>query len=349
MNNVFDKIKFVLTKPKVVIVSGRGKETAGEAIERVLGPAFGRKVLVFKTDLENIGDFRFVVKNAKQTVFVVTHIGEYHPEKEFFAAEKESLVNIEKLAQGLPAQASLILNFDDETVRDVEQKSRARALTFGFGARADIKGSDVVLTQEPNLGTNFKINYQGNIVPVWLERLFGKEHIYAALAAVAVGEIFDLNLVEISASLKSYPGFPGRMKLIEGIKQTMVLDDSESARPLSMAESLDILKKIEINGRKIAVLGDILGIGEYSPEAHEAIGETAKDACDLLFTVGLRAKFYAEGAKKKGMAQDKIFSFSTTAEAGLALQKELREGDLVLVDGSKELEMAKIVREIEKV
>jgi len=169
-----------------------------------------------------------------------------------------------------------------------------------------------------------------------------------------VGELLGLNLVEISAALKSYQGFPGRMKLIEGIKNTLILDDSESASPLSMAEALDVLKRIEISdsdkrGRKIAVLGDIVGAGQYTPEIHETIGEEVKVSADLLFTVGLRAKFYAEGAKKKGLAQDKIFSFNEAGGASLALQQEMKEGDFILIDGSRELQMIKIVDEIRKI
>jgi len=109
------------------------------------------------------------------------------------------------------------------------------------------------------------------------------------------------------------------------------------------------LGEIKCSGRKIAVLGDIIGIGKYVPETHEAIGETVKSSADLLFTVGPRAKFYAEGAKRKGFAQDKIFSFNEVPATGLALQKEMKEGDLILIDGSLEVQMVKIVNEIRKI
>jgi len=351
MNNTFNKIKIILTKPKAVIVAGKGKETAALAISQVLQRSFhlGKDVLVYQVDAAHVSEAEFLIKKAKSAVLVVTHAGEYETDKEFFSGEKSEIAFIDQLAQMLPEQARLVLNFDDEVVRDFKNQTKARVLNFGFGARAEIQASDVVFTQLPDLGTNFKINYEGNIVPVWLKNLFGKEHIYAALSAVAVGEILGLNLVEISDALKSYQGLPGRMKLIEGIKDTLILDDSESAMPLSMAEALSVFKGLEIKGRKIAVLGDIIHVDKYTLETHEDIGEMVKGSTDLLFTVGPRAKFYAEGAKNKGFAQDKIFSFNEADEAGLALQKEMKQGDLILIDGAKEMQMIKIVEEIKKI
>ena len=338
------------------MVVGGGRETAANSISQVLQRSFrvGKDVLVYQADSSNAKEAEFLLKNAKSVILVLTHVGEYHVDKEFFAAEKSAVAFIKNLVKLLPAQASLILNFDDETIRDIKNQTSVHVLAFGFGVRADIQATDVFVTQLTDLDTNFKINYEGNIVPVWLKNLFGKEHIYAALAGVAVGEISGLNLVEVSDALKSYQGFPGRMKLIEGIKNTLILDDSESASPLSMEEALDVLKRIDPpaggrGGRKIAVLGDIIGVGQYSPEIHEAIGATVKASADLLFTVGPRAKFYAEGARKNGFAEDKIFSFDEAKEAGLALQKEMKEGDLILIDGSRELQMIKIVDEVRKI
>ena len=337
-----------------MMILGKGKEIASLAISQVLQPSLrvGKEILVYQVDPLNIKEAEFLLKNAGSIILVLTHMGEYHAEKEFFASEKSGVAFAERLVGILPKHGKLVLNFDDETIRDIKNRTSANTLAFGFGVRADIQATDVFLTQSPELGTNFKINYEGNIVPVWLKNLFGKEHIYAALAAVAVGELLGLNLVEISGSLKSYQGFPGRMKLIEGIKNTLILDDTESATPLSMIEALDVLKKIETaggHGRKIAVLGDIIDIGGNTLEAHEAIGGMVKDSADLLFTVGLRAKFYVEGVRKKGLSEDKIFVFSEIKEAGLALQKEIRRGDLILIDGSRELKMNKIVDEIRKI
>lgn len=336
-----NKFKFFFKRPKVVVVVGQSKETTKEAILKVLSRHFkiGKEILI----LEGIENSKFFLKKSRLPILVVTQIGEYHPEREFFAGDIAQTLEISKLAEILPTQGYLILNFDDETVRDLKNKARAHPLTFGFGARADLRVTDIVLARS---GTNFKVNYEGKIVPVWLEKIFGKKHIYAALTAAAVGEVLGLNLVEISEALRNYQGLPGEMQLLKGIKKSWILDDSKNASSLSTSEALEILRKIDTDGRKIAVLGDILGIGKYTIEAHEAIGQIVKGSADLFFTVGPRAKFFAQGAISKGMPEDKIFQFDESESAGKAIQAEIREGDLILVDGSKEMKMEKLIEEI---
>lgn len=343
MNNLFEKIIFIFKKPKVIVVAGSAQKTTKKAIVSVVGNG----IIILEAGSKKLGDLKFFVKKSQQPILVVSHLGEYHPDKEVFAGELADTKSISELIQTLPSYGHLILNYDDETVRDLHSQTPAHFLSFGFGARADIRASDVVLTQFPAAGTNFKINYKGKTVPVWLEKLFGKEHIYAALAAAAVGETVDRNLVEISSALKKYSGVSGHMKLIDGIKKTSIIDDSDNASVLSMVEGLALLKQIQTPaGRKIAVLGDIIGVGKYTIESHEALGEIVAESADLLLTVGVRAKFFAEGARKKGMSNDKIFEFSETGPGGLALQEKMREGDLILIDGSKEMSMMDVVKEV---
>lgn len=358
------KFIFFFLKPQIIVVCGNGRQTAAEAIFRVLHQNFKgvkkaekifissllkNKIFIYETDLKNeVKKIKFFLRTSKLPILIVTQVGDIPPEREFFAGELEKAKEIIKLAETLPIYGYLILNFDDETVRDIKNKSNSRCFTFGFGSKADFRASDIVITEKPAPGTNFKVNYKGNIIPVWLKQLFGKEQIYASLAATAVGEILGLNLVKVSESLKFYKSLPGKMRLIEGVKNSWILDDSESATVFSMMEALKIMKEIKAK-RKIAVLGDILGIGKYSIEAHEAIGEKVKTCADLLFTVGLRAKFIAQGAISKGMPKNQIFQFDRTFEVGKILENKIQEGDLILIDGSKEMKMSEIVKEIQAI
>ena len=210
--NIFDKLKFIFKRPKVVIVTGEGRACAAEAIRKVLKQD-KNKILIIEAEPQKVDDLEFLVKKSSLPILVVTHIGDIPVDKDFFAGPREKTKEIIKLAKILPAQGFLILNFDDETVREIKDTNPpttpSHILTFGFQEGADFLASDIIL----NTGTNFKINYKGNIVPVWLEKLFGKEQIYSALAAAGVGVIFDLNLVEISQSfqsLKNYQSLPGK-------------------------------------------------------------------------------------------------------------------------------------------
>lgn len=225
MFNFLFKLIFFWKKPKIIIITGRGKACAAEAIFQVLRPHFkvgkltnfphslsfgqilGKEILIFETRIEKAENFNFLIKRASLPILLLTHIGDIPFDNDFFAGDREKITEIRKLARILPSQGYLILNFDDETVREIKDETNLQELTFGFQEGADFRATDINL----NSGTNFKINYKGNIVPIWLEKLFGKEQIYASLSAVSIGVIFDLNLVEISQLLKNYQGFAGKM------------------------------------------------------------------------------------------------------------------------------------------
>ncbi len=142
-------------------------------------------------------------------ILIITHFGDIPPDKDFFAGERKDMAQIKKLAKILPHYGHLILNFDDETVREIKEETNLKEITFGFQEGADFRATDINL----NPGTNFKINYKGNTVPIWLEKIFGKEQIYSALGAAVVGTIFGLNLVEISNILKDYQLLSERLEI----------------------------------------------------------------------------------------------------------------------------------------
>lgn len=213
--NFLTKLIFSLKKPVLIIVTGRGRELTAEAIFRVLGTRFSIKkvqapsfkniltnrILVLTQLPQKFPDF--FIKRAEKIILVGTHIGEIPPDVCWFAGRKEDAVDITMLAKKIPARSFLILNFDDETVKKIGEESDIPFLTFGFQKNADLWASDLNIDK---LSTNFKINYEGNIVPVWLENLFGKANAYAALAAAACGIKLGLNLVQISQALKNFKG-----------------------------------------------------------------------------------------------------------------------------------------------
>ena len=262
------------------------------------------------------------------------------------------------LIDSLKSKGVAVLNYDDEMVRQMGQTVAAEVLTYGFEEGADIQATNYEvgtadLKQEGIFGfVNFKLTYTGSTVPVKLINVLGKHQIYPALAAAAVGIIFNLNLVEISEGLRNYKSLPGRMRLLGGVKNTLIIDDTYNAAPLSTLAALETLGKFKENppvgeaGQKIAVLGDMLEIGKYTLEVHERIGRKVAETADLLFTVGERAKFIAKGARENGMAKDKIFEFHTSEEAGKPLQVLMKQGDIILIKASRAMKMEKIVKEI---
>lgn len=201
-HRIMNKFIFLLKKPSVVVVAGNGRTCASEVISRVLKQFFraGEQILIFDVKNEEIKNFEFFLKRSPRAILVITHIGNIPSDIDFFAGEMEEIKEIINLAKRLPAQTNLILNFDDETVGGINDITNLNTLTFGFQEKADFRATDV----KSNRGTNLKINFRGNIVPFWLEGIFGKEQIYSVLATVAVGSVLNLNLVEISQTLKNY-------------------------------------------------------------------------------------------------------------------------------------------------
>jgi len=284
-----------------------------------------------------------MLSNSSLPILVVTHFSDPPLKRIFWASEEKGINYVKELAELLPSKGYLIANFDDETSRELGTMTKAHCLTIGFGERADFQADEIHFDLT---GTNLKVSYQGNIIPLWLDKLFGKENIYAALAGIACGSVLGINLVDVTQIIGKFQSDLGKMRLIKGVKNSWILDDSQIATPLSMMEAIEIFGKFSEVEEKIAVLGDVLGIGKYTLEVHEEIGKKVAENADILFTFGPRAKFIAKGAFEAGMGENKIFKFDTIDEGRLKLQDKIKKGDLILVDGSKEMKMERIIKEI---
>lgn len=305
------------------------------------------ELLILEYAADKPGDIRYLLEIAKPQIGVVTAIGDIPVHVEFYSGPEAVAREKAKVVEALSAVGFAILNYDDEAVFDMRDRTRAHVMTYGFGegATVQITNFETRMDGDKPAGIAFKLNYAGNFVPVRLDGCFGKAQAYAAAAAAAVGIAFGLNLVKIAEALLEYEAPPRRGKLAEGIKHTWIIDDTYNASPLSMEAAIHTVQALKAN-RKVAVLGDMLELGKYTTEAHEHIGELAQKVFDILVTVGARAKFIAEGAKEEGMAEKNIYSFDTAEEAGPEVQKLMRKGDLILVKASRGIQLDKVVEEI---
>lgn len=308
------------------------------------------ELLVLEYAIDKPGDMKYLLDIARPQIGVVTAIGDIPVHVEFFSGSEAIAREKSKIVEGLSATGFAVLNGDDEVVFDMRDRTRAHLMTYGFNQENTLVISNLEFIRENSrpAGLAFKLNYGGKTVPVRLRDAFGKAQAYAAAVAACVGIIFGINLVRIAEALQEYKVLPGRGRLLNGIKHTYILDDAYNASPLSMHAAIDMAKSLPAS-RRIAVLGDMLEIGKYTIEAHEAVGELAARVFDVLVTVGSRAKFTAEAAANAGMSQKNIYSFDTADEAGLELQKLLRKGDLILVKASHSIGLEKIVEEIQQI
>lgn len=309
------------------------------------------ELLILEYGADRPGDIKYLLEIAKPQIGVVTAIGDIPVHVEFYSGPDAVAREKGKLIEALTVTGFAILNFDDEAVLEMKERTRAHTITFGFGDGADLRITNFenqMTADGRPAGIAFKLEYGGSFVPIRLEDSFGKAQAYAAAAAAAVGLAFGANLVRVAEALSYYQAPEHRMKLLVGIKGAYIFDDSYNASPLSMHAAINTIKSLG-NPRKLAVLGDMLEIGKYTIEAHEEIGRMAAKVFDILITVGARAKFIAESAYKSGLPRKKIFTFDTVEEAKIAVQDLLKKGDLVLVKASRAIGLEKIIEEIRQV
>lgn len=307
------------------------------------------EILVLEYGVDRPGDMEYLLSIARPNIVVVTAIGEVPAHVEFFKDAEELMNEKARMVAALPLDGYAILNHDDYAVYDMKEKTEAHVLTFGADAHSEVRiiwnDAEALGRGEMPEGIAFKIEYNGSVVPVRLDGAFGMPQASAAAAAAAVGIVLKMNLVEISEMLRSYAPPSGRMRLLEGKNNSLIIDDTYNAAPEAMRAALDTLKSLP-GKRKIAVLGDMLEIGKYTEQAHRAIGDQAAGFTDLLFCVGPRAKFIVDEARQRGMPGERIFIFDDSLSAGRGLESMIEEGDLILVKGSQGMRMERAVEQI---
>lgn len=311
------------------------------------------EILILEMGADKPRDIDYLLDIAKPQIGIVTAIGELPVHLEFYSGPEEVAREKSKLIKALPPDGLAILNYDDEIVFEMRDSSRVQAVTFGFNEGAQIRASDLMYFADTEKraagGISFKVNYDKNVVPFRLTNALGRHQIYAALAGIAVGLYFKMNLVEIARALENMEFPKHRMKLARGVKNSWLIDDTYNASPLSTQAALNTLKEFGDKvisragaGRKIAVLGDMKELGVFTEKAHRLIGNLAPLCAEYLFTVGPAAKFIADSAFNQ-MPKENIMIFNDVDEVKGAIRDFISEGDVVLVKGSRAMAMEKIV------
>ena len=308
------------------------------------------EILIIEMGVEKPHDMDYLLSLFRPNFAVLTAIGKIPVHVEFFKNPEELMKEKAKLILGLNEKDTAILNYDDEKIKVLKDKTKARVITFGFQEEADVWADSIGFSEErinslPR-GLVYKLHYQEDMVPVRLPYLFSRHQIYATLAAAACGLSLEMNLIEISEGLKRFKPPPGRMNLIKGIKNTLIFDDSYNSSPDAAKAALETLRKFEVKGRKIVCFGDMLELGEYTEEAHREIGKFVSEVADILCVVGFASRFISDEARKQGMSEENVFEFDDSTECGRFVQEIIKPHDLILVKGSQAIRMEKTVKEL---
>jgi UDP-N-acetylmuramoyl-tripeptide--D-alanyl-D-alanine ligase len=302
----------------------------------ILNMGSGYERAVLEMGFYTPGEISFLCEIALPQVGILTNIGTVHAERA--GSQAEIVKGKTELVQALPAdpEGIAILNYDDPLVRPMAEKTRARVITYGLNNQADIwadgifsKGLQGIEFDLHNSNENFHL-----VTP-----LIGRHSVLTALRAIAAGFAEGLTKDEISRGL-ALAQSQLRMVIKKTSTGAVVLDDTYNATPESTIAALDILN--EIKGQHIAVLGDMLELGEYEQQGHRQVGQYAAKKVDILIAVGSRSKIMVESALEAGLPASSIFWQEDALQALDPLNKYLKEGTVVLVKGSHGMRMERI-------
>jgi UDP-N-acetylmuramoyl-tripeptide--D-alanyl-D-alanine ligase len=269
------------------------------------------------------GEINFLCDLALPQVGVVTNVGTVHAERagsiEAIATGKAELV--EALPPG--PEGIAILNYDDPIVRAMADQTQARVFFYGLNRGADLWADNV---EGLGLdGIRFRLHYRQETLHIRVP-LIGRHSVHTALRAAAIGLVEGLTWQEIIDGLQS-----GKVQLrlvaVRASSGALLLDDTYNASPESTLAALNLLDDLE--GRKVAVLGDMLELGQYEQQGHALVGARVAEIVDELVTVGERALMIAEAAVRSGLAQDRINEFTTSDQAVDYLLGSLTSQDVV--------------------
>ena len=292
---------------------------------------------VLEMGMYDVGEISDLARIARPHVGVVTIIGPVHLGR---AKTLDRIVKAKtELVEALPPgpEGVAILNHDDERVRGMAGATEARVFYYGLSPKADLWADHI---EGLGLqGIHFQLHYGDETLHVKIP-LLGRHSVHTALRAAAVGLVEGLTWQEIIEGLRG-PSAQLRLVAVPGPRGSTILDDTYNASPASTIAALNLLD--ELGGRKIAVLGDMLELGDYEWEGHEKVGMRALEVADVLITVGPRGRIIGETAVRWGMPVDRVTIVEDNAAAIALLEQMVTGDDVVLVKGSRALRMEEIV------
>ena len=287
------------------------------------------------------GEIAFLCELAQPQVGVVTNVGTVHAER---AGSQEQIARGKaELVQSLPSspEGVAILNYDDPWVRQMASQTKARIFFYGLDPQADLWADGVEgLGLE---GIRFRLHYHNEVLYLRVP-LIGRHSVHTALRAAAVGLVEGLTWQDIATGLRM-GNAQLRLVAVHTENGALILDDTYNSSPKSTLAALNLLEELE--GRKVAVLGDMLELGPYEKQGHEMVGVRAAEIVQELVAVGERARAIADSARQSGLKPGSVHWYATTQEATEYLRQKLNQGDVVLVKGSRGMRMETIVAALE--
>lgn len=302
--------------------------------------------LVLEVGADRPNDIKSIAEWVKPDIAVITQFGQVPVHIEFFKDRDEVIKEKTYLVEALKESGLFIWNADDHDAKKMAEGTDSRKISFGIHDNADVKANNIKVYGHPIEGTEADIKINNEAQHLVLPDVIGKSVIYCALPALACAKELGIDLTVASAALRDADKSKGRMRLLHGMNNSMLIDDTYNASPKATEHGLKTLGEVESKGFKIAVLGDMLELGDFTRDEHYKIGMEVAKVAHKLYTVGIRSRVIAEGALDGGMRDENIMQCDTALDAGKELVKVLKEGDLVYLKGSQGMRMERTVKMI---
>ncbi len=348
--------------PLIAITGSNGKTTTKDLVASVLATGYNvlktegnlnnhlglplmllrleeeHELAVLEMGMSGPGEIALLSALALPTLGIITNIGEAHLEH-LGSVENISRAKNELLVT-LGAGGTAFLNGDDACLRRMGESFAGQAFYFGFGEKADWQALSYSSWGD---GLRFTARSSGTKAEEFQLPIPGRHNVYNALAAIAAGSHFNIEIEKIKKGLAGAKISAMRMEKKVARGGFMVINDAYNASPSSMIAALQTLKDLAGSGRTIAVLGDMLELGSMAEEGHLRVGRSlAALSLDYLITVGERAAMIGAGAREAGFPKGKIFEAKNPQEALEYLYSLALKGSTVLVKGSRALRLEQI-------
>ncbi len=297
------------------------------------------RVVVLEMGMNVPGEIRRLTEIAEPDVGLITNIERVH---------LEGLGSLDRLKEEkgelflrMKRDGTIVVNRDDPRVLDLAKRFEGHQITFGIREPSDVTAREIHL--RGTRGTSFKLVFEGEETEMTLP-LLGRHFVPDALSAIAIAALFGIELGVVKEVLEHFRPTPMRMEILSLGNGSALINDAYNANPRSMESALETLAEVKGGGRAIAVLGDMLELGDYAEEAHVQAGRRVGElSIDLLLALGEWAPVVVESAIRHGMEPERARVVESHGEAVAFLKRAFQEGDWILIKGSRRMAMEKIV------
>ena len=291
--------------------------------------------------MNHFGEIKLLASVAKPNLAVITNIGTSHignlgSRQNILKAKLEILEDME--------EKRIVINNDNDLLHKWYEENRGKyeIITFGIVNQSDFMAEDIILNEN---GGSFVCNARNRKIQIEVP-VAGEHYIYNALCAVAVGKTLNLTDEQIKAGIKNVQISKKRMEIINLKDNVTLVNDTYNASYESIKEALKYINNVS-RGKKIAVLGDVLELGDFSEKVHEKIGEeVVKQKIDILICCGPKAKYICEKALENGMKRDKIFYESNIKNVTKRIKEKMEKNDVILLKASNGMKFFDIASEL---